>query len=232
MKEQLVLTNKDEFINNASKWQEELAKLREIVLNCALIEEFKWHQPCYTYQNSNIVIISGFKDYCALNFFKGSLLKDPNNILIAPGENTQSGRQIRFTNIEEIIEMESILKSYIFEAVEVERAGLKVDFKRTSEYIIPEELKNKFNADYNFKTAFNALTPGRQKAYILYFSATKQSQTRKSRIEKYSERIMNGQGINDCVCGHSKRYPICDGSHKYIKPNHWWHKLDSCKFHC
>lgn len=204
----------EDFLSKAPKWQNELAKLRTIVLDCGLTEELKWRQPCYTFQNSNIVIISGFKDYCAINFFKGSLLNDPKGILIAPGENTQSGRQIRFTNVQEIAKIESILMTYIHEAIEVEKDGLKVDFKKTSEYNIPEELQNKLNEDHVFKTAFKALTPGRQKAYILYFSSAKQSKTRESRIEKYAARILDGKGINDCVCGHSKKYPTCDGSHK------------------
>ena len=187
----------DEFISKAKKWQEELAKLRAIVLDCQLTEELKWGKPCYTFQKSNIVIISGFKEYCALNFFKGALLKDPNGILVKPGEHTQAGRQIRFTNVREIVEMEPILKAYIYEAIEVEKARLKVNYKKTSEFIIPEEFQNKLDEIPALKTAFDALTPGRQRAYILYFSAPKQSKTRVSRVEKCMQHILNGKGLND-----------------------------------
>lgn len=207
----------DEFIAKAKSWQQEYEQLRRITLDCQLTEEFKWRQPCYSFQGKNIAIIGGFNEYCALMFFKGSLLKDFEGILKAPGENTQSGRQIRFTNVREIVEMEPILKAYIFEAIEVEKAGLKVKFKKASEYTIPEELKNKFEGNPALKKAFEALTPGRQKGYLLYFSAPKQSKTRDSRIESYTQRILDGKGFHDCVCGLSKKYPKCDGSHKFIK---------------
>jgi uncharacterized protein YdeI (YjbR/CyaY-like superfamily) len=181
----------------AGNWQEEFEKLRTIVLDCQLTEELKWGCPCYTYQDRNIVLIHGFKEYCALLFFKGSLLNDDNGILIQQTENVQAGRQIRFTNVREIIEMESILKAYIFEAVEVEKAGLKVDFKKTEEYNIPEEFQIKLDEISVLKTAFEALTPGRQRAYIFYFSEPKQSKTREARIEKYVQQILNGKGLND-----------------------------------
>ncbi|UCC87302.1 MAG: YdeI family protein [Anaerolineales bacterium] len=187
----------DVYLSKAKKWQEELAKLRTIVLDCQLTEELKWYQPCYTFQKSNIVIISGFKEYCALGFFKGALLKDPNGILIRPGENTQAGRQIRFTSVREIVEMEPILKAYIYEAIEVERAGLKVNFKKTTEFMVPEEFQNKLDEIPALKTAFDALTPGRQRAYLLYFSAPKQSKTREARVEKCMQQILNGKGLND-----------------------------------
>ncbi len=187
----------DEFLSKAKKWQEEMTKLRAIVLDCQLTEDFKWNQPCYTFQKSNIVIISGFKEYCLLLFFKGALLKDANGILVSPGENTQAGRQIRFTNVREIVEMEPILKSYIYEAIKVEKAGLKVNFKKTAEYNIPEEFQNKLEEIPALKTAFYTLTPGRQRAYILYFSAPKQSRTRESRVEKCMQQILNGKGLND-----------------------------------
>ena len=187
----------DVFLSKAQKWQEELGKLRMIILDCGLTEELKWGAPCYTFQESNIVLARGFKEYCALLFFKGALLSDANGILIKPGENTQAGRQIRFTNVREIVEMEPILKAYIHEAVEVERAGLKVSFKRTSEFIIPDEFQSKLDANPALKTAFDALTPGRQRAYILYFSAPKQSKTRESRVERYMQQILNGKGLDD-----------------------------------
>jgi uncharacterized protein YdeI (YjbR/CyaY-like superfamily) len=187
----------DEYLNKAKKWQEEMKKLRKIILDCQLTEELKWGKPGYTYQKNNIIIIQGFKEYCALLFVKGALLKDPNGILIKPGENTQAGRQIRFTNAREIVEMEPILKAYIYEAIEVEKAGLKVDLKKTSEFIIPEEFQNKLDEIPALKTAFDALTPGRQRAYILYFSAPKQSKTRESRVEKCMQQILNGKGLND-----------------------------------
>ncbi|PUA39383.1 hypothetical protein C8Z91_08095 [Paenibacillus elgii] len=187
----------DEFLNKAKTWKEEYEKLRNIVLDCELTEEFKWMHPCYTFENKNIVLIHGFKEYCALLFQKGVLLKDTHGILIQQTENVQAARQIRFTNVQEIVEMEGILKAYIQEAIEVEKAGLEVNFKKTTEFIIPEELQNKFNEFPALKTAFEALTPGRQKAYILYFSEPKQSKTRESRVEKYMQQILNGKGLND-----------------------------------
>jgi uncharacterized protein YdeI (YjbR/CyaY-like superfamily) len=187
----------DVFLSKAQKWQEEFKLLRLIVLDCNLTEEYKWMHPCYTFKKKNIVLIHGFKDYCALLFHKGALLKDPENILIRQTENVQAARQIRFTNLREIIELEPILKSYIQEAIEVEKAGLKVDFKKTSEYNIPEEFQNKLDEIPELKTAFNALTPGRQRAYILYFSKAKQSKTRESRVEKCMPKILDGKGLND-----------------------------------
>ena len=187
----------DKYLSKIKKWQEESSKLRSIVLDCGLTEELKWGQPCYTFQNNNIVLIHGFKEYCALLFFKGALLKDTNGILIQQTENVQAGRQIRFTNIGEIVKIEKILKSYIYEAIEVEKAGLKVNLKKTAEYSIPEEFQNKLDKTPALKTAFYALTPGRQRAYILYFSVPKQSKTRDSRIEKYIQQILSGKGLND-----------------------------------
>ena len=187
----------DEFFSKAKKWQEEFEKLRMIILDCQLTEELKWGQPCYTFQKSNIVLIHGFKEYCALLFFKGALLHDANGILIQQTENVQAARQIRFTNVREIVEMEPILKAYIYEAIEVEKAGLKVNFKKTTEFIIPEEFQNKLDEIPALKTAFDALTPGRQRAYLFYFSQPKQSKTRESRVEKYLQQILNGEGLND-----------------------------------
>jgi len=187
----------DVYLTKAKKWQEEMEKLRMIILDCQLTEELKWGKPCYTFQKSNIVLIVGFKEYCALIFCKGALLNDANGILIKPGENTQAGRQIRFTNVREIVEMETVLKAYIYEAIEVEKAGLKVNFKKNTELIFPEEFQNKLDQIPALKTAFDALTPGRQRAYNLYFSAPKQSKTRESRVEKCMQQIFNGKGLND-----------------------------------
>ncbi|MFW9792802.1 MAG: YdeI family protein [Candidatus Thorarchaeota archaeon] len=187
----------DEFLGKAKKWQEEFEKLRMIILDCGLTEELKWGKPCYTFQKSNIVLIHGFKEYCALLFFKGALLDDAEGILISQTENTQATRQIRFTNAREIVEMEPILKAYIHEAIEVEKAGLQVDFKKTTEFTIPKEFHAKLSEIPALKTAFDSLTPGRQRAYLLYFSAPKQSKTRVSRVEKYMQKIIDGKGLND-----------------------------------
>jgi uncharacterized protein YdeI (YjbR/CyaY-like superfamily) len=187
----------DLYLSKTQKWQEELEKLRIIILDCQLTEDLKWGLPCYTFQKSNIVLIQVFKEYCALLFFKGALLNDANGLLFKIGKNTQAGRQIRFTNVREIDELETILKIYIYEAIEVEKAGLKVNFKKTTEFIIPEEFQNKLNEIPDLKTAFNELTPGRQRAYILYFSAPKQSKTRESRVEKCMAQILNGKGLKD-----------------------------------
>ncbi|WP_169090455.1 YdeI/OmpD-associated family protein [Paenibacillus sp. PL91] len=187
----------DPYFNKLKKWKEEFELLRDIVLDCGVNEDFKWMHPCYTFDNKNIVLIHGFKDYCALLFHKGALLKDPHGILIQQTENVQAARQIRFTNVQDIDELQLILKSYIDEAIEVEKAGLQVNYKKNTEYIIPEELENKFVEIPDLKTAFEALTPGRQRAYILHFSTPKQSKTRESRVEKYIAHILNGKGIDD-----------------------------------
>ncbi|MEC0204429.1 YdeI family protein [Paenibacillus lautus] len=187
----------DPYFNKLKKWKEEFKLLREIALDCGLTEDFKWMHPCYTFDNKNIVLIHGFKDYCALLFHKGALLKDPHGILIQQTANVQAARQIRFTNIQEIDEMQLILKTYIDEAIEVEKAGLQVTYKKNTEYIIPEELENKFVEIQGLKTAFEALTPGRQRAYLLHFSTPKQSKTRESRVEKYIPHILAGKGLND-----------------------------------
>lgn len=187
----------DFYFTKAKNWQEELEQLRKIVLDCGLTEELKWGVPCYTFHKANIVLIHDFKEYCALLFFKGALLKDSQNILIQQTEQVQAARQIRFTNVKEITEMEATLKAYIYEAIEVEKAGLKVVLKRTTEYKIPEEFQSKLGEKSALKTAFKALTPGRQRAYLLYFSAPKQSKTRESRVEKCIPQILNGKGLND-----------------------------------
>lgn len=187
----------DWFFDKAEKWKKEFEKLRSIILDCGLDEELKWGQACYTFENKNIVLIHGFKEYCALLFFKGALLNDPENILIQQTENVQSARQVRFTNLKEIVNMAKVLKSYIYEAIEVERAGLKVKLKETADYKIPGELQTTLNKNKAFKKAFDALTPGRQRGYIFYFSQPKQSKTREARIEKYTQQILDGKGLND-----------------------------------
>ncbi len=187
----------DAFLENVSKWREEFEKLRMIVLDCELVEELKWGQPCYTFQNKNIIILGGFKEYIALSFFKGALLKDNNGILISQTKNVQAGRQIRFTCVEEIVKMEDVIKEYIYESIEVEKAGLKVEVQNKPELEIPEELKNKFAENPIFETAFFALTPGRQRGYIFHFSQAKQSKTRTARIEKFTQKIIDGKGFDD-----------------------------------
>lgn len=187
----------DAFLRKAKTWQKEMEKLRNIVLDSEMTEELKWGVPCYTFQKSNIVLIHGFKEYCALLFLKGALLKDAKRIMIQQTENVQAARQIRFTNLREIVKLEPVLKSYIHEAIEVEKAGLKVLFKKTTEFTTPEEFQNKLDEIPALKTAFHALTPGRQRAYLLYFSQPKQSKTRESRVEKCLQQILNGKGLND-----------------------------------
>ena len=187
----------DWYFDKAEKWQKEIIKMRAIALDCSLTEELKWGCPCYTYQGNNIVLIHMFKEYCAYLFFKGALLNDTDGILIQQTENVQSARQARFTNLKEVVERERTLKAYIYEAIEVERAGLKVKLKKTSEYKIPEELQKRLDKNAALKKAFNALTPGRQRGYIFYFSQPKQSQTREARIEKYIPLILDGKGLND-----------------------------------
>ncbi len=185
----------DEYLRKTKKWKEEMAQLRTIVLDCGLTEELKWGCPCYTFQKSNIVLIHGFKEYCALLFFKGALLKDAKGILIQQTENVQAARQIRFTNVREIVKMKTVLKAYIHEAKE--KADLKVKYKKTSEFKIPEEFQNKLDETPALKKAFDALTPGRQRGYLFYFSQPKQSKTRASRVEKCMQQILKGKGLND-----------------------------------
>jgi uncharacterized protein YdeI (YjbR/CyaY-like superfamily) len=187
----------DVFLGKAKKWQKEFRALRKIVLECPLTEELKWGKPCYTFQNSNIVIIHGFKEYCALLFCKGALLKDARGILIQQTENVQAARQIRFTTVREIQEMEPILKAYLHEAIEAEKAGVEVTYKKTSEFKIPDEFRNKLNENPPLKAAFKALTPGRQRGYLLFFSAPKQSKKREARVQKWMKQILKGKGLND-----------------------------------
>ena len=187
----------DFYFSKGKNWQKEIEKLRMIVLDCGLNEELKWGVPCYTFQKSNIVLIHVFKEYCAYLFFKGALLNDTNGILIQQTKNVQAARQIRFTNVREIIKKEAILKAYIYEAIEVQKAGLKVNLKKTAAFKIPEEFQKQLDKKPTLKTAFDALTPGRQRAYLLYFSAPKQSKTRESRVEKSMQRILKGKGLNE-----------------------------------
>jgi uncharacterized protein YdeI (YjbR/CyaY-like superfamily) len=184
------------FVKNKA-WQEEIEALRTIVLDCGLNEELKWGCPCYTQQERNIVLIHVFKEYCALLFFKGALLKDPGGVLIQQTANVQSARQMRFTSLQEIVKRKRIIKACIKEAMEVEKAGLKVPLKKTSEFAVPEEFQNKLDELPALKKAFKALTPGRQRAYLFYFSQAKQAKTREARIEKYLEKILSGQGLDD-----------------------------------
>lgn len=187
----------DFYFNKEGKWQKELEQLRAIVLDCGLTEELKWGVPCYMFQKSNVVLIHVFKEYCALLFFKGVLLDDVNGILVQQTENVQAARQIRFTNVKEIVKLKTVLKAYIYQAIEVEKVGLKVNFRKTTEYIIPKEFEDKLDKTPALKSAFYALTPGRQRAYIFYFSQPKLSKTRESRVEKYTQQILSGKGLDD-----------------------------------
>ncbi len=207
----------NKYLNGLESWKAELTKLRGIIIECGLKEEFKWMHPCYTDNRKNIVLIHDFKSYCAILFHKGALLKDSENLLVQQTENTQSARQIRFTSLPEIEELEIKIKEYIKEAIRIEKSGRQVKKKKTSDYEIPEELEQKFKASAKFKNAFENLTAGRQKGYLLHFAKPKQSGTRISRIEKNMDRIFKGKGLNDCVCGLSKRMPNCDGSHKQLE---------------
>ena len=206
----------DVFFENIKQWKAELEQLRIILIDCGLTEDLKWKQPCYSFKGKNICILGGFKDFCVLSFFKGVLLQDKAGILVKQGENTQSARIVKITELEQITTLKATLKAYIFEAIEVEKAGLEVPFKSNDELVLVEELQSKLDADVTFKAAFTALNPGRQRAYNLYFSGAKQAKSRLDRIEKYTPKILSGKGINDCTCGHSKRMPTCDGSHKYL----------------
>jgi len=206
----------DEFLEKIDKWKAELSALGNIMLDCQWIVTLIWGQPCYMFNKTNVVILANFKESCAVSFLKGTLLSNTENLLVRPGENSQSVRFLRFKSLEEIIVAEPIIKAYVFEAIEIEKAGLKVAPRDPeSEPIIPELIK-RFDENPTLKTAFEALTPGRQRAYNMYFSAAKQASTRLNRIDSYTDRILNKKGINDCVCGLSKRMPGCDGSHKQL----------------
>ena len=204
----------DEYLMNTDKWHHEVAALRHLLLDCQLTEEFKWRTPCYTFQKKNIAIIGTFKNYCGLSFFKGVLLSDHNKLLHTPGENSQSVRLFKFTSVEEINKLEAIIKTYILEALEIEKAGLSIPKKETTSDDYPSELKESLDTDLILKQAFDKLTPGRQRGYVIYFSSPKQSKTRQSRIQANRERIINGFGFHDCTCGRSQKMPTCDGTHK------------------
>lgn len=187
----------DFYFNKASQWQKEYAELRKIILDCGLTEELKWGCPCYTVDDKNVVLIHGFKEYCAILFMKGALMKDTKAILIQQTENVQSARQLRFTSANEIIMLKATIKAYVNEAIKIERSGLKVELKKTAEYEVPEEFQSKLDKDKNLRSAFEALTPGRQRAYIYYFSQAKQSKTREARVDKYIPQILDGKGLED-----------------------------------
>lgn len=207
------------YIEKAKQWKDEMTLLRSILLETALTETIKWGKPCYTYNDKNIVIIQDFKHHCDLGFFTGALLKDTEKLLEKAGEHTQSARQLRFANLADIKKKKSIIKSYVKEAIENEKQGVKLVVEEKAGIDEVAELENIFKKNKAFSKAFQALTPGRQRAYLMFFAGAKQSETRISRIEKYIPRIMDGFGINDCTCGLSKRMPNCDGSHKFLKNN-------------
>lgn len=208
----------DEYLQKAKQWKEEMTQLRTILLSCKLDEAIKWGQPCYSVNNKNLVIIAPFKAHCDLGFFNGATLKDEKGILVKAGVNTQSSRQMRFVNVQEITKLKSVIISYVKEAIENEKQGIKSTSTENIEPIIVEELEAIFKKNAPLKKAFAALTPGRQRAYLIHFSGAKQAATRIARIEKHIDAILAGRGINDCTCGLSKKMPYCDGSHKYAKP--------------
>jgi uncharacterized protein YdeI (YjbR/CyaY-like superfamily) len=206
----------DEHLRNSKKWSKELSLLQEILLECGLTEEFKWRQPCYLFGATNVCILGSYKKFCSLAFFKGVLLNDAEQLMVSPGVNSQSVKMFKFQSSEEIRELRHLIKSTVYEAIEIEKAGLKVEKDQNNKPQIPEELTAKMEKDSVLKSAFESLTPGRQRAYLIFFEEAKQSKTKVARIEKYIPRILKGKGMNDCICGHSKRMPNCDGSHKYF----------------
>jgi uncharacterized protein YdeI (YjbR/CyaY-like superfamily) len=207
----------DKYLDNLTLWKKELTRLRELILECGLDEEYKWMHPCYTYKQRNILLIHEFKKYCAILFNKGALLNDSKNILVRQTQNTQAARQIRFTDLSKIEDLKSTIKEYIYEAIEVEKLGLKIKNKKTSDFEVPQELIAVFDQRPEFKKAFDKLTEGRKRGYLLHFAKPKQSKTRLSQVQKNVDRILDGYGLNDCVCGLSKRKPNCDGSHKQLR---------------
>ncbi len=206
----------DAYLQKAKQWKEEMTLLRSILLSCKLDETIKWGQPCFSINNKNIVIIAPFKAHCDLGFFNGATLKDQKGLLVKAGVNTQSARQMRFISVQEITKLKSVIKSYLKEAIENEKQGVKLTPAEKAEPILVEELEAIFKKNTPLKKAFAALTPGRQRAYLIHFSGAKQAATRVARIEKYIDAILAGRGINDCTCGLSKKMPYCDGSHKYL----------------
>ena len=207
----------DQYFTNAKQWNAEMSFLRGILLDCTLEETIKWGQPCYVLNDTNIIMIQAFKSHCGLGFFKGALLKDEKKLLTKAGEHTQAGRQMRFTQLKEIAQIKSVIKSYVKEAIAIEKSGVKFEPAKNVATIDVAELKAIFKKDPALKKAFEALTPGRQRAYLIFFSAAKQSETRINRIEANTAKIRCGKGMNDCTCGLSKRMPNCDGSHKFLK---------------
>jgi uncharacterized protein YdeI (YjbR/CyaY-like superfamily) len=210
-------TKVDAFLVQVKNWREELSVLRGIILQSGLEEELKWGSPCYMLEKKNLVIIQGFKEYFAIMFFQGAIIQDPLGRLVKPGENTQAGRQMRFKNMEDLVQDESLIKSYLEEAISLEKAGTRVVTKDPKEWNIPSEFQAHLEKNAALKTAFEKLTPGRQKAYCIYFADGKQTQTRETRIEKFIPRILSGKGMLDCICGLSKRMPGCDGSHREMR---------------
>lgn len=206
----------DDYLLRITAWQAELTLLRNILLECGLTEELKWGIPCYVFESSNIILLQNFKAYCAIGFLKGALLQDTKGLLKKLGEHTQGGRVLPFINSKEIVKQKALIKSYIFEAIELEKAGLKIEVSATT-IEVPEELEQQFKKTPAFKKAFYQLTPGKQRAYLIHFTGAKQSATRTSRIEKYTPQILCGKGFYDCTCGLSKKMPICDGSHKFAR---------------
>lgn len=205
--------NVDEFYLDAKLWPEELKALRQILLETPLTEEFKWRSPCYTFGGKNVAIATELKKGCTLSFFNGSLLKDSQGVLEKPGENSRTARIITFTSVEEVLQRGSLIKKYVNEAIQLEKEGARVDSPKAEEFPVPVEFQQRLENDPVLKEAFEALTPGRQRGYLIFFSSAKQSKTRGARIEKYTDRIISGKGMNDCVCGLSNRMPGCDGSH-------------------
>lgn len=207
----------DQFLSGVKQWKKEFTKLREIVLETDLTEELKWRAPCYADEGKNIVILGGFKAFCSISFFKGALLKDPKGVLVKQGENTRSARIMRFTSEQDIVALNATIQAYILEAIEVEKSGEKVVLDQDSEIETPDEFQKRLDNDPALLAAFDTLTPGRRRAYLLHFSGAKQSKSREARIEKCLSRIFDGKGLHDCTCGLSNRMPTCDGSHKQLK---------------
>lgn len=205
----------ESYFQENSQWLHEMAALRILLLESGLKEQYKWRVACYIFEGKNIALIGAFKSYCAMGFFKGSLLEDKEKMLVSQTTNVQSSRLLTFKSLSEIELKKEVIKKYITEAIEMEKAGLKVVFKKTTEFPVPEELKVLFERESEFHQSFNALTPGRQRGYLLHFNGAKQPTTRMDRIVKCKARILIGKGLNDCICGKSKRMPNCDGSHKH-----------------